>query len=694
MQSDVLRRHRRDVKCKRPPAQDHISPINTVNVPSVPLEVPTGCNSSPTTNGQAVPPGPGEQSIQAEVTWQYPVDDMLQFPNSTSNSIETGIHGQSQWHTGPPLLSGAVGLDEQFPLWVIDPDLHDDILEMNFSPLVNNLISQAEMPDVEFLQTETIQRLWFSHLPETPSHTLYPERVNEDASNIASESASPCPGSTEIDDRYRQDIRKRLQIMFYEPTVPSVSQLNVSIRLYFSKVHAVFPIIHYATFRPKRSNSNLLIAMCATGSLLTGSEQGLRQGIHLFERIHKSTLVNWDRSMAKDQDTMVTIIQCAILAQVFGLLSGSPNLLLTVDAFHGPPIAWARHMRLHRNRPPVCLEPDGNDRNLDEIWRIWARNEELLRVAHALYIVDVELASMLRHEPFQNFESYSFSFASSDRAFSAPNSRDWKGKYLAEMQQRQHHSSSATCGFVLSGNHEIFQVPETSRFTAYALLEGISMEIRRCRTRFGKVAKPLNDFGRPLSDFRDQFLSRPIQYDQDPLQLHILWHAVYMDALADFDLLEKAIGRDGVKLSAEERSIVEDWANSNEGRTCVCHGLMVKKYVQRAQVASELAIHTPRAIFVSAIALFCYIHFGLLNKSLRSLLEICSADNLENFLTGVDRATLLYELKEYGVGDSLPLKMMLFEMIDLLQHAGHWEIARKYAAILTAACTFAFDHGQ
>lgn len=634
---------------------------------------------------------PPTQTHDRTSSWERPeaTFELPQLPD-----MDLGMAGVAV----PP--SGLPNLSECFPTWNVNSDLHGDMLEMDFLPLEFTWTPDPMLPpvptpsaDVELMQVQHVQRIWFSHVPQLSVDELYPEVQFEPSSMPATEPASPLADTAEVDEQYRRKLQKSLRISSYEPTVPTADLLNVWIRLYFSKVHPVFPVIHAPTFCPSRANYSLLIAICAMGSLFTGSEQGLRQGIRLFERIHKATLLNWETRLARNQDAMISAIQSAVICQMFGMLSGSPSLLLTVDAFHGPPIAWARRVSLHNARPLVRIDPNTDGRRLEEQWREWARNEELFRIVHGLYIIDVELSSILHREPLQSFGSYRFSHTSSESAFMASNARDWKARVLENMQQGQDDPSSPDSPVVPASGLSPNSVPVFSSFTAYAILEGLSMQARSCWTSIGLDETCRQKLHQPLADFHQRFLSGDPHGRHDPLHLSILWHTTHMITLADFDLLEKAVGREGRKLFPSEEVAVTAWAKSSNAVKCILHAGQVQRDVQSMTIMSEVAMHVPRAIFWASLAVVCRIRFG-------SSEDLGNSHGLTGHLGGRDMVTgrncrgSAPHLDAQSTGmDYSALKTMLLSMTDLLRHIGHWEIARRLGTIVSASSNFAFDFG-
>lgn len=564
------------------------------------------------------------------------------------------------------------GFDTQ---WEIDAGLREEISTMEFSSLqqVQILPSAIADPfDLELMHLQNVERLWFTNVTDIPPVVSLAERRYDQISGpLSPQSQSPA-----ICEEHRQNMRERLQIFTHEPTVPSIDLLNVSLRFYFAKVHAKFPLVHAATFRPCRQNANLVIAMCAIGGLFTGSDQSLQQGVYLFERVHKATLHNWERLLAKRTEDLTTIIQSVLISQVFALLSDRPNLLLTVDAFHGPPIAWSRYLRLYA-RPQVTQVDLGVDGlELERNWHSWAREEERLRVAHGLYIVDAEVARLLHHETIQGYEEYKLSFTCSEKAFSASNALDWKRTYLAEMGHPRPHSTPPASSLSLPGSIQPYSVPDASSLTAYVILENISAQVIQ-RKQYKDCAGNIVQFlHQSFTDLHHHLVpSSPLCQEEQPgldaLQLQVFGSLIYMEALADFDLLERAVGRDGSKLTPEEYSTVTAWASSVDARRCMLHTLIIKNQVEEMRVSSELALHVAPAMFWAGIALFCYIRFNTQDKLLQGFLPPAGVDLQEFSLLGVNLQAQLSEAVASEHNGLLSLKMTFFSITDLLRLTGH-----------------------
>ncbi|KAI4599139.1 hypothetical protein KJ359_002097 [Pestalotiopsis sp. 9143b] len=108
-----------------------------------------------------------------------------------------------------------------------------------------------------------------------------------------------------------------------------------------------------------------------------------------------------------------------------------------------------------------------------------------------------------------------------------------------------------------------------------------------------------------------------------------------MMVLADFDLLEKAVGRNGRCLTQAEEAALEKWTSSEDTYDDADRGTTSGSSHQDADGAPELGL--------------AGLHATVIDGSL--------------------------------------LKMTMFALADMLRTLGHWGLARRFADILTILAT-------
>ncbi|EXJ82935.1 hypothetical protein A1O3_06752 [Capronia epimyces CBS 606.96] len=573
----------------------------------------------------------------------------------------------------------AFEFDAQFPSWLVDGDFNADILD---TPLVTSMVElRPDWPESPYAPSGSrgikpvpdTKRLWFI--------------TGHDGQEEVPRSGPPTPPASqvEVDDSYRQTLHQSLQIRSqHDQVLPSADFLNLCVRSYFARFHPVFPLVHAPTFRPSKANSMVLLSICSVGSLFTGSANAIRQGVQIFERLHKAVLANWERLMSRGTDEQVSLVQTAIIGQTFGLLSGEPQHLAIVDAFNGTLISWARRLGAFRAKKLRGLDLNVSPPELDQLWREWARNEELIRIGLSVHIHDAELASNFHHEPFLRHSSRPLPIAASNQTFTAARPEEWRLSYLNDPSDFE-NDAITPASLDMHADFDLLAIPSNSFFTAYTVLEGICVNIVDNKTNAHARPSGMEEVSSLLTRFYGRFLQGTASWEPDHMDMSILWHSAHMSMYADFDLLERAIGRDGSHLSAEDELAVTSWAGSDQAKRCVLHGIMVQKKLETLPLGFEPAIHVPRAMFRAGIAWFCYTRFGEGREAQRAIASE-SLDFPEFKLLGVNPSLLLFQANGYKHGrpTTTEVNATLCGLTDLLRRIGHWEIARRFAAILGA----------
>lgn len=225
-------------------------------------------------------------------------------------------------------------------------------------------------------------------------------------------------------------------------------------------------------------------------------------------------------------------------------------------------------------------------------------------------------------------------------------------------------------------------IPMSDSFAAYVYLASIAARI--CESRnLGELdeytrAQHENSLVHWYQEFR-------VTSDKtDPFCLMILWHSTFMTLFADLDMLERAVGRDGLVGLDDGSRDLSHWVSSLDAQRCIVHGLLVLKHVNEMQMGFEPAIHVPRTLFLAGITLFCYTYYRQIDQEttiLQSRDELLSLPEIRL----LDTSSVMYIFKaERNRSDKLSVieAAALCNIIDLLQRIGHWEIARKYASTL------------
>ena len=496
-----------------------------------------------------------------------------------------------------------------------------------------------------------LQQSWYTHLADDQA---------------VSGEATPGLRHTEVDDNYRQTLHRKLEVQSVDQSLPSADFLNLCVKAYFKRFHRLFPVIHAANFRPSKTNSVLLLSICSIGSLLTGHPSAAHRGTQLFERLHKAILAHWQKLMRRGPEETLAMIQAALLGQTFGLLSGQAKNLALVDAFHGTVISWARRTKLfHAQHANFADHQD-----LQSNWRDWVQTEERIRVALALRIHDAEIGNILHHETLLPCAS-KMSHAASDALFFASTAEEWFSLYRNDPA---HPATPVSESHLVTGlpemlHQRLMSIPAHCHFTIYAALQDISSAIIEARINESLSQLFVDKIQQCLMEYKRS--NEESEVEAIRTSSKILWHYLFITLHCDLELLERCIGRDGPELDPADVARIHEWANSDAARRCAAHAIMIKRNMEAFPLTSEPGIHVPRAMFSSAICLFCYSKY--------SLAEGHSVTFPELQLVGADVTLLLKEAKSRSseIGP-------LYALVDILQRVGHWEISRTFASILGA----------
>ena len=568
----------------------------------------------------------------------------------------------------------AQDFDVQFP-WFISENLDIGFLNSAGASTTAELTPRGSMELINRSNTHhplpRLEHIWYTRIPETaPGISTSPAPSVSEPSHI------------EIDEVYRRALLKRLNIQPWDQSLPSSDFLNLCVRLYFTRFSHVFPIVHPGTFRPSTANSMLLLSICSVGSLFIGSAGAKTQGMRIFERLNKTMLTTWHHVIAGNASDFIPMIQAAMIGQTFGLLSGDPGHLATVDSFHGTIISWTRRQKIFAACHGPLLLGDLDADGLDLCWKEWAREEERIRIVLGLHIQDTEIAGVFQHESYLRHGAKQLPLAASKALFDASNATDWVGIYrnISSYGTKVHDepttfdNAEASC---------VNNIPPHSRFTIYAALGDLAAVIIEERYYERLDIHAEESFQENLILFYANYLTNLSTFEPYSFGITILWHLTFMALCADFDLLERAVGRDGSPLGPDTVTSIVSWTASPSAKRCVIHALLIKKQLEALPTGFEPAIHVPRATFLAAISWYCFGRYS----SVAHFYEVFTANSItlpEMEMMSVNPALLLFEANGFKImqPDTMELNRSLSGFADLLQRIGHWEIARKFSLIL------------
>ncbi|PYH66748.1 uncharacterized protein BO88DRAFT_427360 [Aspergillus vadensis CBS 113365] len=564
--------------------------------------------------------------------------------NALDFSISSAISEWAQLPSTPHML-GSVGLAEE--------------------PLHSAPTSYAKGNGDESHPADIVRKRWFT--------CLSPPDVNQFVYRGPNRPSDSFPqGRIDADDNYRAGLSQRLKPRMHDEALPSAEQLNLFAKLFFSRFHSLFPVIHAPTFRPTAENSLLFLSICSIGSLFVGSSHAVAQGLRIFERLNKAILASWESILAHSRPDALSMVQAAILGQTYGILSGRPKDLVLADVLHGTVMGWTRESNKYATLGHGhFLDSCSTEQELIEQWHRWAEAEQRRRVEIALNIHDAELASLMHHEPIRKHRFTQYPLLASESMFMAPTAARWANIYK---------ESPSFTRLSPTLDHHFHSAGIDSRFAVYSVLESINAHVIEARLSGTLNRGTSQDLSSLLMHWWSKYSSQYIQdEEEDPFSLPVLWHSIYMSLYSDMDVLERAVGRNGHAAATESHHAVQGWAGSLDASKCLVHALLIQRYLERMRISSEPAIHVPGALFSAALAWLCFTRIGR-----QQSINLKAFDAPEIQLLGSE--TALQEAQGQAFGDSAFADVNhLHRLIDLLHRFGRWTISKTFATVLCTA---------
>lgn len=363
------------------------------------------------------------------------------------------------------------------------------------------------------------------------------------------------------------------------------------------------------------------------------------------------------------------MVQAATLGQTFGMLSGNASDLLMTECFHGTVIAWARRDGMFNCGDPLQLPGLSNSACVEDAWKLWIKAEETARIAIVLHIHDCELASIFHHEPLLRHSGNALPLCCSEEIFTASTASQWQEM----VKDRMESSHRTSVGVAMHSSQAC------SHMHAYGSLAAIiasTFEVRNSPIDLATVQKTRA----ALMDWCNAYSKAGAESTEDPHCLMALWHEAFLYLYADFDLLERLIGRDGPVIAEDGVDAGRKWAATSEARRSVLHALLIQRHMEVPQTSMQPAIHVAKALFYSGMVIYCYVKYQPRREATTSLLEEGSCQEFqisEPRPSSSRRAWRARSLLFCSVDAS-----SLCNAVDLLRHVRPWEISRKFASIL------------
>ena len=363
------------------------------------------------------------------------------------------------------------------------------------------------------------------------------------------------------------------------------------------------------------------------------------------------------------------MVQAATVAQNFGMLSGEPSDLCLTESLHGAVIGWARQAGVFHMKNTLRKLDLGGETDLDSAWRSWIRVEEGARIALALHLHDSQFAAIFHHEPLLRHALEKLPMCYSEPIFGAPSPQQWHDMVKESQPARVPEASN---GDLQARHAAAYASSPINAYTSLACIHA-SISEARCATLNEERIVYLKE---SLLHWRKIWFPQGFEPEGVSGWATIQWHQCFMLLYADFELLERAVGRDGESQETEEAAdAVSQWTKTREGKWCAAHAVLTLERLEPMPMSMEPGIHVPLASFQAGLILGSHLRssdkakFEITFDS--SELNAANFKQLSQVIGGYHRA----QKREIDVS-ALP------RIADLLRRQGHWGISKRFAWIL------------
>ncbi|KAK3082188.1 hypothetical protein LTS18_013072 [Coniosporium uncinatum] len=390
---------------------------------------------------------------------------------------------------------------------------------------------------------------------------------------------------------------------------PSVELLDHLIQFYlagpFSKQNTW---IHTASFRAKKAQPELLLAMAAAGAVLTPDCSLRKLGFAIQEIIRTHVPIIWEADNTKVRN--LEFQQAFLLQLEIGLWSGSSRKIEISESFQQPLLTMLRRAgRFRRSSYSVINVAEDEDAvTLDQKWRAWVEQESYKRLVYHLLGHDAQSSIFLVVSPLMSYAELSLPLPESQELWTASSARVWKSLYRARYKDTQIRIPSLSDCIadirLLEPGRAVINLELSCSAFLYAMW-GMVWEYRQLCLLF-RGGTSVWDSGVAVMT-RYQELMKIFEY----YRIHynerskLLFEVIMMHLHMSLEDIKLFAGSEGVEEAYLMHASIREWASSKTSRQAVWHaGQLVR--AARALAPSHLRGFNAISLLHASLTLWTY----------------------------------------------------------------------------------------
>ncbi|GAB7342453.1 hypothetical protein MBLNU457_g0658t1 [Dothideomycetes sp. NU457] len=502
--------------------------------------------------------------------------------------------------------------------------------------------SVSSIPDSRFARVEEVWRDKFAKA----SHfqTIWSDVASSSHANIfCSDRAVSGPSFHDVDSRWglNNAIRGRLRAEFETPAgtpaasktasaqrlrsaFPPTEVLDISLDIYFRRIHPIVPFIHVPTFKAASTSPSLLFTMCILGiSTMSQSVGGkfLKKAFLAVRLRALQELVTMVTTATSIEDKLCTIATAFLTLQL-AALSSDKDLMSQSQALYATLLSVAQRYGFFSSGQTDLADLLPDDTSLEKRWQAWSRSESVKRLIACMISADWWWGNNTCTSPVVRPESLDLGLPGDDDLFEASNANEWmrlmqtgKNVELPSVKPRTFHLKGCL--------DPILILPQPLQaFSMFSMLNTIKHMVSDIHHRFYALVDDWNGLDRQVPwrtyqhDFRGRALvpiivslaqSSTSSRRHHDINVIVLWHNININLAANIQIFELAAGRSGALRGTNALADIAEWTKSRSARRAAVHAAHTYKLLSNRKVSDTLMLNSMSALFASALILSLYI---------------------------------------------------------------------------------------
>ncbi|KAL2812179.1 hypothetical protein BJX63DRAFT_397190 [Aspergillus granulosus] len=398
---------------------------------------------------------------------------------------------------------------------------------------------------------------------------------------------------------------------------PSPELLDRLIRYYVSVPFTNPDVwIHQPTFSAKESPPELVLAMAAAGAVLT-PDSALRKLGFAMQEVLRHQLA----AVFEGDNTLIgrlELHQAFLVGLEVSLWSGNSRKMELCETERHALITMVRRRGKFdaAKHPRMTVHPTDSGKTLEDIWRLWVREESTKRLVYRLWQHDTQCSIVLSTAPLISYAELSLPLPASLALWNAPTAERWRDLFC--LQESSNQSIPRTLSLTecvmnmdLLDNHRNMIDMSLSCTGVVQAMWGLTWEYRQMSllTSSGNANTPSRAWSANLlMASRYQQLTEMLDYfgiayrNESPLYWNCTLMHLHM-SLEEIQLLATTLEQP--ETGTQTPAAIQTWSASKEGRLSVRHAAQIICDVRACRPQCVRAF-TAVALYQATLALWAY----------------------------------------------------------------------------------------